>query len=171
MNRTHTREYYLQLVQKIRSKVPNVVLTTDIIVGFPGETEEDFLETLALIREVEFDSAFTFVYSPRENTPAANFEDGATLVEKKARLQRLNDAQNEISLRRNLRLRGEVVDVIVEGESRTNAAVLSGRTRGNRLVLFPGDVSRKGTHVAVEITDPQTFLLKGRLVKNREVIS
>lgn len=171
MNRSHTRAYYLQLVDKIRRKIPDVVLTTDIIVGFPGETEEDFVETLHLIQEVEFDSAFTFIYSPRENTPAADFEDTATHAEKKSRLKRLNDAQNEISLRRNLRLRGNVVDVIVEGESRTNAEVLSGRTRGNRLVLFPGSLTMKGRHVQVEITDPQTFLLKGRMVEAHEVIS
>lgn len=169
MNRSHTREYYLNLVHKIRGAIPNVVLTTDIIVGFPGETEDDFEQTVSLVREVEFDNAFTFIYSPRENTPAASFEDTATLAEKKDRLRRLNDVQNEISLRHNLQLRGEIVDVLVEGESRTNKDVLSGRTRGNRLVLFPGDASMQGRHVEVEITEPQTFLLKGRVVRAPEV--
>ncbi|GLG00644.1 tRNA-2-methylthio-N(6)-dimethylallyladenosine synthase [Alicyclobacillus hesperidum subsp. aegles] len=171
MNRSHTREYYLKLVDKIRAKIPNVSLTTDIIVGFPGETEAHFQDTLALVREVEFDNAFTFIYSPRENTPAANFPDSATEAEKKDRLRRLNEVQYEISLRHNQALQGKIVDVLVEGESRTNRDVLSGRTRGNRLVLFPGDLSLRGQHVQVEITEPQTFLLKGRLVQAKEVVS
>lgn len=170
MNRSHTREYYVALVKKIRAAIPDVVLTTDIIVGFPGETEAHFEETLELLKEVEFDSAFTFMYSPRENTPAARFEDQATDEEKRLRLRRLNDVQNEISLRKNCELAGQVVDVLVEGASRKNDQVLAGRTRGNRLVLFPGDISLRGQHVPVEITDPQTFLLKGRAMAQNEVV-
>lgn len=171
MNRSHTREYYLQLVKKIRANIPNVALTTDIIVGFPGETEEQFADTLQLIRDVEFDSAFTFVYSPRENTPAARFEDGVTALQKKDRLRRLNDAQNEVSRRRNDARKGDVVEVLVEGPSRTNLQVLSGRTRTNQLVLFPGDESLRGQHVNVQITHPQTFLLKGQIVAKEGVFS
>lgn len=171
MNRTHTREFYVQLVKKIRQAIPHVSLTTDIIVGFPGETEEQFEETLQLIREIEFDSAYTFVYSARENTPAARFEDGVTAAQKKERLRRLNDTQNEVSRRLNDVKQGQVVDVLVEGPSRTNVEVLSGRTRTNQLILFPGDVSLRGQHVQVEITDPQTFLLKGRMVVKEGVLS
>ncbi|MFB5191514.1 tRNA (N6-isopentenyl adenosine(37)-C2)-methylthiotransferase MiaB [Alicyclobacillus fastidiosus] len=171
MNRTHTREYYLQLVDKIRTAIPNVSLTTDIIVGFPGETEEAFQDTLSLVREVGFDNAFTFIYSPRENTPAAKFADEATFAEKKDRLRRLNEAQYEISLKRNQSLEGKVVDVLVEGESKTNREVLTGRTRTNHLILFPGDSSLRGEHVDVVITQPQTFLLKGRLVDSEEGVS
>ncbi|GEO24897.1 tRNA-2-methylthio-N(6)-dimethylallyladenosine synthase [Alicyclobacillus acidoterrestris] len=171
MNRTHTREYYLQLVNKIRKAIPNVSLTTDIIVGFPGETEAAFQDTLSLVREVQFDNAFTFIYSPRENTPAAKFADEVTLEEKKDRLRRLNDVQYQISLARNQALKGRVVEVLVEGESKTNREVLTGRTRTNHLVLFPGDISLKGQHVDVEITHPQTFLLKGQCVYREEVVS
>lgn len=171
MNRSHTRDYYLRLVEKIRQVIPGVSLTTDIIVGFPGETEEQFQDTIQLIREVEFDSAFTFIYSPRENTPAARFEDESTLEDKKDRLRRLNDVQNEISLKKNQNLLGDVVEVLVEGESKKNQSVLSGRTRTNRLVLFPGDVALRGQHVDVEITEPQTFLLKGRMAESKEVVS
>lgn len=171
MNRSHTRAYYLQLVEKIRKAIPNVCLTTDIIVGFPGETEEEFEDTLQLIQEVKFDSAFTFIYSARENTPAAKFADETPLSDKKNRLKRLNDAQNEVSLMHNEALKGQIVDVLVEGASRTNSAVLAGRTRSNRLILFPGDVSLRGKHVQVEITDPQTFVLKGRMTTVEEVIS
>lgn len=170
MNRSHTREYYLQLVEKIRRRIPNVSLTTDIIVGFPGETEEQFQDTIHLVKQVQFDNAFTFVYSPREHTPAARFNDEATAEEKKDRLRRLNDVQYEISLRRNQNLRGEVVEVLVEGESKRNKSVLSGRTRTNRLVLFPGEITLQGQHVHVEVTDPQTFLLKGKMVSKKEVV-
>ncbi|WAH39218.1 tRNA (N6-isopentenyl adenosine(37)-C2)-methylthiotransferase MiaB [Alicyclobacillus dauci] len=171
MNRSHTREYYLQLVKKIRAAIPGVSLTTDIIVGFPGETEEQFEDTVSLVREVQFDNAFTFIYSPRENTPAARFEDTLTLDEKKQRLYRLNEAQAEVCLKRNQDLKGEVVDVLVEGASKTNAQVLSGRTRTNRLILFPGSIDLRGQHVQVEITHPQTFLLKGRMVTREEEVS
>jgi tRNA-2-methylthio-N6-dimethylallyladenosine synthase len=168
MNRTHTREYYLELVRKIREAVPHVSLTTDIIVGFPGETEEQFMDTLRLVEEVRFDNAFTFIYSPRENTPAARFEDNVTLEEKKARLKRLNDLQYAISLENNLKLKGETVEVLVEGESKTNPDVLAGRTRTNKLVLFPGDKSLCGKLVKVRITEPQTWTLKGQLVTEAE---
>lgn len=167
MNRSHTREYYLDLVARIRSAIPNVSLTTDIIVGFPGETEEQFAETLQLIEVVGFDSAYTFIYSARENTPAARFEDFATEEQKRTRLYRLNDLQSAISLNFNQALRGELVDVLVEGESRTNPEVMAGRTRSNKLVLFPGDQSLIGRTVQVEITDPQTWIIKGHVVTNK----
>lgn len=163
MNRSHTREFYLSLVKKIRSAIPHVSLTTDIIVGFPGETEEDFQETMSLVEAVQYDNAFTFIYSPRENTPAATFLDETPADVKKARLARLNELQYAISLAHNQRMLGAHVEVLVEGVSKTNDKVLAGRTRTNKLVLFPGDASLIGELVTVEVTEPQTWLLKGTL--------
>ena len=168
MNRSHTREYYLDLVSRIRRAIPNVSLTTDIIVGFPGETEEQFEDTLRLVEEVQFDNAFTFIYSQRENTPAAKFTDETPLAEKKSRLQRLNELQYGISLAHNQRLAGRTLEVLVEGESKTNPDVLAGRTRTNKLVLFHGDNRLAGQTVFVEVTEPQTWLLKGRLLAEYE---
>lgn len=164
MNRTYTREFYLELVDKIRAAVPDVVLTTDIIVGFPGETEAQFEDTLSLMNQVQFDNAFTFIYSARENTPAAGFADDTLLVDKKRRLQRLNELQYSISRQHNEDLRGQVVEVLVEGTSKTNPDVLAGRTRSNKLVLFPGDASLTGQLVLVQVDQPLTWTLKGQLV-------
>jgi tRNA-2-methylthio-N6-dimethylallyladenosine synthase len=161
MARKYTRESYLELVRKIKKAIPDVVLTTDIIVGFPGETEEQFEETLSLVREVEFDSAFTFIYSPREGTPAAKMKDDVPMEVKKERLQRLNDLQNEISRRKNEALRGQVVEVLVEGTSKKNPDVLSGRTRTNKLVNFTGPKHLIGKFAHVRIDEPQTWTLKG----------
>jgi len=171
MNRSHTREYYLRLVDKIRTRIPGVSITTDLIVGFPGETEAHFQDTLRLVREVEFDNAFTFIYSPRENTPAARWNDDTPLEEKKERLMRLNEVQNEISRRHNEKLRGTLLEVLVDGESKTNPDVLSGRTRTNKLVLFRGDKSLIGQRIRVRVTEPQTFLLKGEIAEVEEVVS
>ncbi len=169
MGRKYTREEYLRLVEKIRKAIPDVSLTTDIIVGFPNETEEQFLDTLSLVEEVQFDSAFTFIYSPREGTPAAKMEDSVPLEVKKERLQRLNALQNEISRRKNEALRGSVVEVLVEGESKNNPDVLSGRTRTNKLVNFKGSKECIGQLVHVKITEPQTWTLNGEQVQPAEV--
>lgn len=164
MSRKYSREHYLELVRKIKAKIPSVVLTTDIIVGFPGETAEQFEETLSLVREVGYDSAYTFVYSPREGTPAAVMEDNVPLEVKKQRLARLNDTVNEFSRRSNDALRGQIVEVLVEGESKNNPNMLSGRTRSNKLVHFEGGPELIGNFVDVEITDPMTWFTKGVLV-------
>src|SRR5690606_15097833 len=119
MNRRYTREQYLDLVRRIRAAIPDVVLTTDIIVGFPGETEEQFEETLSLVEEVRFDSAFTFIYSPREGTPAAEMPDDVPYERKRDRLLRLNELVARLSLESNRRLAGQTVEVLVEGESKT----------------------------------------------------
>lgn len=171
MNRSHTREYYRGLVDKIRGAIPGVSLTTDIIVGFPGETEEDFQDTLDLVQAVRFDNAFTFVYSPRANTPAATFEDDTPSDVKKARLQRLNELQYAISREQNQKFLGQTVEVLVEGISKTNMAVLAGRTRTNKLVLFEGEPTLIGRMVVVQIAEPQTWLLKGRLVEVKEGVT
>lgn len=166
MARKYDRERYLDLVRKIKETVPNVVLTTDIIVGFPGETDEQFEDTISLVKEVEFDSAFTFIYSPREGTPAAKMQDDIPMEVKKARLQRLNETLNEIGRRKNEELRGHVVEVLVEGESKKNADVLSGRTRTNKLVNFAGPKSLIGKMVMVRIEDPKTWSLTGVLLED-----
>jgi tRNA-2-methylthio-N6-dimethylallyladenosine synthase len=168
MARKYDRESYLRLVKKIRQAIPDVVLTTDIIVGFPNETEEQFAETLSLVKEIEYDSAFTFVYSPREGTPAAKMKDNVPLEVKKERLQRLNAVLDEISRRKNEALRGQVVEVLVEGESKKNPNVLSGRTRTNKLVHFTGSKDLIGQFVHVRIDEPQTWTLKGSLVRQEE---
>ncbi|WP_334072911.1 MULTISPECIES: tRNA (N6-isopentenyl adenosine(37)-C2)-methylthiotransferase MiaB [Paenibacillus] len=164
MSRKYTREQYLELARKIKAAIPNAVLTTDIIVGFPGETEEQFQETLSLVREVRYDSAYTFIYSPREGTPAAVMEDNVPMEVKKERLQRLNEVINEYSRLSNDTMLGQVVEVLVEGESKNNAEVLAGRTRSNKLVHFEGGKELIGQFVKVEITDPMTWYIKGNIV-------
>lgn len=165
MNRKYSREHYLELVSKIKKAIPDVVLTTDIIVGFPGETEEQFAETLSLVKEVGFDLAYTFIYSAREGTPAAGMEDDVPEEVKKERLQRLNYMMNELSLKSNMRLHGQVVEVLVEGESKTNPDVLAGRTRTNKLVHFTGSKDLTGQLVYVKVNEPQTWIIKGEIVK------
>jgi len=167
MSRKYSREHYLDLVRKIRVAIPDAMLTTDIIVGFPGETEEQFQDTLSLVREVRYDSAFTFIYSPRDGTPAAAMEDNVPEEVKKDRLKRLNDLLNVISREQNEQLRGQTLEVLVEGESRTNPDVLAGRTRTNKLVHFRGSKELAGQFVQVTITEPQTWVLKGELVTSQ----
>jgi tRNA-2-methylthio-N6-dimethylallyladenosine synthase len=169
MARKYTREQYLELVRKIKEAIPDVVLTTDIIVGFPGETDEQFEDTLSLVREVEFDSAFTFIYSPREGTPAAKMQDDVPMEVKKDRLNRLNAILAEIGRRKNEALRGRVVEVLVEGESKKDPNVLSGRTRTNKLVHFNGPKHLIGRFVQVRIDDPQTWTLRGTLVGEESI--
>jgi tRNA-2-methylthio-N6-dimethylallyladenosine synthase len=164
MSRKYSREDYITLVGKIKKAIPEVVLTTDIIVGFPGETEEQFAETISLVNEIGFDFAFTYNYSPRSGTPAFEMEDNVPELVKKARLQRLNNAMNELSKRSNEKLRGQVVEVMVEGESKNNPDVLAGRTRTNKLVHFTGSKELIGKEVAVKVTEAQTWIIKGEIV-------
>jgi len=164
MNRGYTREDYLELVDRIREEVPNNSITTDIIVGFPGEEEEDFAATLDIVRRVRFDNAFTFVFSPRSGTPAANMKDQVPEEVKKERLNRLMELQDRISKEINEELRGREVEVLVEGTSQKEGRFLTGRTRTNKLVLFPGAEELMGQLVTVRITRPQTWNLYGELV-------
>jgi tRNA-2-methylthio-N6-dimethylallyladenosine synthase len=164
MSRKYSREDYIKLVAKIKLAIPDVVLTTDIIVGFPGETEDQFTETLTLVNEIGFDFAFTYNYSPRSGTPAAEMEDNVPELVKKARLQRLNNAMNELSKKSNEKLRGQMVEVMVEGESKNNPDVLAGRTRTNKLVHFTGSRDLIGKEVAVRVTEAQTWIIKGEIV-------
>ena len=170
MNRKYTREQYLELVAKIKRAIPDVVLTTDIIVGFPGETEEQFEDTLSLVREVEFDSAFTFIYSPREGTPAAKMEDNVPEEVKRERLIRLNDLLAEIGRKKNEAMRGQIVEVLVEGPSKSNPNVMTGRTRTNKLVHFEGSSDLYGQFVQVKIVEPKTWYLKGELVMTEAAV-
>lgn len=170
MGRKYSREEYLELVRKIRMAMPEATLTTDIIVGFPNETEEQFQDTLSLVEEVGFEAAYTFIYSPRENTPAAKMKDNVTMEEKKARLQRLNKLVNQQSADAMSIYEDEVVDVLVEGESKNNPDVLAGYTKRNKLVNFRAPRSVIGQIVPVRVKKAKTWSLDGELVEiNAEV--
>lgn len=171
MGRKYTRDRYLELVAKIRKAIPDVVLTTDIIVGFPGETEEQFEETISLVHEVGFDSAFTFIYSPREGTPAASMQDDVPMETKKQRLYKLNEVLGVYSKQGNDRMLGHTYEVLVEGESKNDANMLSGRTRTNKLVHFAGPKSLIGSLAHVRITEAKTYFLKAELVEEFSEIS
>lgn len=170
MSRKYTRESYLELVRKIRTAIPDVSLTTDIIVGFPGETDEQFADTISLVQEVGYDSAFTFIYSPRAGTPAAEMEDNVPDEVKRQRLQQLNDVLAEQIKEKNEKLQGQVLEVLVEGTSKNNDKVLSGRTRTNKLVHFEGPSDLYGSFVQVKITEPHTWYLKGEMVEVKKAI-
>ncbi len=165
MARKYTREQYLELVRKIKAAIPNATLTTDIIVGFPNETEEQFEETLSLFREVGFDAAYTFIYSPREGTPAAKMKDNIPMEVKKERLQRLNALVNETSAEKMKAYEGQIVEVLVEGESKNNPDVLAGYTTKNKLVNFKGPKSAIGQIVKVKVIEAKTWSLKGDMVE------
>ncbi|NEX77731.1 tRNA (N6-isopentenyl adenosine(37)-C2)-methylthiotransferase MiaB [Bacillus thermocopriae] len=168
MARKYTREQYLELVRKIKAAIPDVALTTDIIVGYPNETEEQFEETLSLYREVGFESAYTFIYSPREGTPAAKMEDNVPMEVKKERLQRLNNLVNELSAKAMKKYEGQIVEVLVDGESKNNSDVLAGYTTKNKLVNFTGPKSAIGKIVKVKITEAKTWSLNGEMVEELE---
>ncbi|MCE5285874.1 MAG: tRNA (N6-isopentenyl adenosine(37)-C2)-methylthiotransferase MiaB [Pelosinus sp.] len=165
MNRGYTTEYYRELIKSVRTLVPNASITTDLIVGFPGETDELFQETLAFIKEIQFDAAYTFLYSQRSGTPAATMPEQVPLPIKKARLKELMDAQNEISLALNKKLEGQTLEVLVEGDSKNDAAKFMGRTRTNKLVLWEKTGKESvGDLVNIKITHAQTWLLKGQAI-------
>ena len=165
MNRKYTREDYLLIVEKLRKAQPNISITTDIIVGFPGEKEEDFLETLKLVKEVEFDSAYSFLYSIREGTKAAQMEEQIDYKIKHDRFQRLSDAINEISLRKNERFIGQTVKVLVEEVSKNNKDILTGRSEEFKIVHFKGDKPLIGSIVNIKIEEVTTFTLTGKMVE------
>ena len=169
MARKYTREQYVTLANKIKKAIPHASFTTDIIVGFPNETEEQFEETLSLMKEMEYDSAYTYIYSPREGTPAAIMEDNVPMEVKKERLQRLNTLVNETSAKKNKAYQNRVVEVLVIGESKKDPEVLAGRTRTNRLVNFKAPNSTIGQLVQVKITEAKSWSLNGELVEMAEV--
>ena len=165
MNRGYTVEKYRARALRVREALPHASLTTDLIVGFPGETEEDFAETLAFLREMRYDSAYTFLYSKRSGTPAAAMGNQVPDDVKHIRLNRLMEEQNAISRAINERLMGAALEVMVEGASKNDPQVWSGRTRTNKIVLFPHGAEREGDFVQVRITQPQTWVLKGEVVR------
>jgi len=165
MNRKYTREDYLKLIEKLRKTVPNITLSTDIIVGFPGETNEDFEETLSIVKEVEYDSAFTFIYSIRKGTPAEKFEDQIEESEKHRRFDLLVSAVNEISEKKNKAYQDRVEKVLVDGVSKNDKSTLTGRTDGFKLVNFAGKKELIGSLVDVKITDAKTFSLFGEVIE------
>ena len=165
MNRKYTREKYLEVVERLRKAVPDIAISTDIIVGFPGETEEDFEETLSLVRSVKYDSAFTFLYSVRQGTPAAEYEDQIPEEVKHQRFDRLVDAVNADSAEKNAAYKGRIERVLVEGVSKKNENTLTGRTEGFKLVDFEGGRELIGQMVNVEITEGKTFSLTGKIVR------
>jgi tRNA-2-methylthio-N6-dimethylallyladenosine synthase len=161
MRRTYSRERYLRLVDDLRAGIPDLALTTDIIVGFPGETERDFEETLEVVEEVGYDSAFTFVYSPRQGTEAATSPDQVSDEVKKERIEGLVEVVQRVALERNRERVGRTEEVLVEGPSRTDSSLLRGRTRRNTTVNFAG-TSSPGSLVDVRIEDATSTTLKGR---------
>ena len=167
MNRHYTREAYLQKVEKLRAVDPDMAISTDIIVGFPGETEAEFEETLSLCEEVRYDSAFTFLYSVRKGTPAEKFEDQIPEEVKHERFNRLVDVINRISAEKNVAYVGRVDKVLVDGPAQTNSKTYGGRTETFKLVNFEGRPEMIGQIVAVEITDANTFSLVGRVLENQ----
>lgn len=168
MNRKYTSEEYLKLYNSIREKVKDSSVTTDIIVGFPGETEEDFEETLKIVNECKFDGAFTFAYSPRENTPAALMKDAIRESVKMDRLHRLNEVVNKYSNLRNQKLLGKTVKCLVIGESEKDKNKVCGYTENMKLVNIEGPKSLIGSIVPVKITDSKSFSLDGEYIKETE---
>ncbi len=164
MNRSYTREKYLDIVKKVREKMPDIVLTTDIIVGFPGETNEDFEETMSILREVEYDMIFSFIYSKRKGTPAAEMEDCLSPEEKHRNFERMVEFQNVISKKKNDAYLGKYEKVLVEGPSKNNPEFLSGRTDGGKIVNFQGKDTLVGEIVTVKITEVKTWSLIGEIV-------
>jgi tRNA-2-methylthio-N6-dimethylallyladenosine synthase len=161
MKRSYNRRQYLDLVRRVREAIPHAVITTDIIVGFPGETEAEFAQTLTLVEEVGYDAAFMFMYSERQGTAAAQMGDRLSVEAKKERLQRLMAVQNRIGLQKNQVRIGSVEEILVEGLDKGRSDRVFGRTRGNILVTLPGDASLRGQCVPVRITTAQTWTLAG----------
>lgn len=166
MNRGYTAAEYLKLVELVRHYVPQATLTTDLIVGFPGETEADFQATLDTVKAAGYDAAYTFLYSRRSGTPASEYSEQVPLPVKKERFNKLLAMQNEICLAKNEAYVGKVVEVLCEGSSKTDATVLTGRTTGNKIVLWPKikENIAIGDLIQVKITQAQTWLLKGEQI-------
>lgn len=163
MNRRYTREHYLELVKKVRTACPDVGLTSDIIVGFPGETYEEFEETMSLVREVRYDSAFTFIYSPRPGTKAAVMPDDTPYEEKSRRIQMLIDLQNSITTEICAQQVGKIEQVLVEGASTRDADLICGKTDRGHMVNFPGNVP-VGQMANVKILSAGRSTLRGELI-------
>ncbi|MCI9433951.1 MAG: tRNA (N6-isopentenyl adenosine(37)-C2)-methylthiotransferase MiaB [Bacilli bacterium] len=167
MGRRYTKESYLELYNKIKENLPYSSITTDIIVGFPGETEEDFLETLEVVKACKFDSAFTFIFSPRIGTPAAKMEDNVSLEEKSNRLQRLNDLVNKFSKEANEKYLEKIVPVLIEGYSEKDNNKLMGYTDTMKLINVVGDKTSIGKIVNVKVKEIKTWSMDGEIINDR----
>lgn len=165
MNRHYTKAQYKEIVDKLKREIPDIVLTSDIIVGFPTETTEDFLETVEMLKYVRYDSIFSFIYSKREGTPAAKMEFVLTDEEIHKNFDMLLEVQNNICYEQNQKYKDKIEEVLVDGVSHTDDTILSGRTNGGKLVNFKGDKSLEGEYVKVRITNPKQFSLEGELVE------
>ena len=161
MGRRYTKEEYLTLFHKLKERIPSCTISTDIIVGFPGESKEEFEDTLSLVDECKFDNAFTFIYSPRKGTPAEKLDDPITKEDKEERLKRLNEVVNKYFLESNERLVGKIVPVLVEGTSTKKQGYLYGYTDTNKLINFNGDSGLIGKIVSVKVVDAKTWSLDG----------
>ncbi|MDR2157091.1 MAG: MiaB/RimO family radical SAM methylthiotransferase, partial [Clostridiales Family XIII bacterium] len=168
MNRGYTREMYLTLIEKLRNTIPDIVITTDLIVGFPGETEADFEETMDLIERLRFDSAFTFLFSPRRGTPAETYGDPVPEDVKRGRFNRMLERVNAIALEKNRAYMGRTERVLFEGRSKTDGTTLTGRTPGGKLVNVAAHERFIGTIADVEITEAKTFSFSGRVRETAE---
>ena len=166
MGRRYTKEEYLELFNKIRNKVKNASITTDIIVAFPGETEEDFNDTLDVVNTCKYDGAFTFIYSPRENTPAAKMKNDLTEEEKEDRLHRLNEIVNKYSKESNERMLNTIQKVLVIGVSEKDSNKVCGYTENMKLVNVTAPIETIGKIINVKITDAKSFSLDGEIIKN-----
>jgi tRNA-2-methylthio-N6-dimethylallyladenosine synthase len=164
MNRKYTKEDYLNLVDKVKQSIPDISLTSDIIVGFPGETEEDFQETLDVLKKVRFDQIYSFLYSKRTGTPAAKSMDQIPEEVKKERFQRLLEVQNKISKELNEEFLHRELEVLVEGKSKTNDKIYTGRTEENKIVNFEGNAQMIGKLVKVRIDTIKTWSLEGTVI-------
>lgn len=165
MNRYYTLEEYKDVVARLRHAMPDIALTTDIIIGFPGETEADIESLIEVAQEIRFDSAYTFLYSPRAGTPAAKMGDQIPEELKHQRFERVLKVFNDIVIEKNLALAGESLEVLVEDQSKKNDAVLTGRDAGNRIVNFKGNPEDIGRTVRVRITEPKRFSLFGEKIE------
>ena len=164
MYRGYTKEQYLEKIDKIKAKIPGIALSSDIIVGFPSETNEDFEETINVIKYVEFDSLFTFIYSKRDKTKAALMEPVLSDEEIQKNFDRLLETQNVISKKINDSYVGKTVEVLVEGVSKNNPEALQGRTPENKIVNFYGDKELTGKIINLKITESKTWSLNGEII-------
>ena len=166
MNRHYDKEQYLTIVKKLREAIPDIALTTDIIVGFPGETEEDFQETLEVVKQVEYDSAFTFIYSKRTGTPAAAMEDQCDPEEVKRHFDLLLKEVQQISAKKAMALEGKVMEVLAEEQNTQDASLITGRLSNNSVVHFPGTPDMIGKLFMVKLTECKGFYYLGEIAEN-----
>ena len=168
MKRAHTALEYKSIIRKLRKARPDILISSDFIVGFPGETNDDFEKTMQLIADVNFDMSFSFIYSPRPGTPAADLPDDVTEEEKKQRLYLLQQRINQQAMSYSRQMLGTTQRILVEGPSRKDVMELSGRTENNRVVNFEGTPDMIGKFVDVEITDVYTNSLRGRVIRTED---